>query len=79
MSVWETVLIYVVVPLGIYLLVALWAARKGLSRRPRYRPGEPWDHPPVWWSANPAGARLAEPVAAEEQTGSVRGGAHGDW
>jgi hypothetical protein len=79
-SVWHTVLIFVVAPLAIYLLVALLAAGKGLARRPRYRPGEKWAYPPVWWSANPEGAQLPDSTDyGVAPAGARRGGAHGDW
>jgi hypothetical protein len=79
-SIWQTVLVYGVIPLGLFLLVALLTARKGLSRRPRYRPGEQWNYPPVWWSANPEGAGLAKTVDYGVEPARVsRGGAHGDW
>jgi len=77
----ETVLLYGVVPLGLLLLISLLAAGRGLARRPRYRPGEPWRYPPVWWSANPEGAGLPEVAEHEpaELAGASRGGAHGSW
>ncbi len=80
-SVLETILVYVLIPAGIFLLIALLAARKGLTRRTRYRPGDPWTYPPVWWSANPAGAELPEVGAHADatQSGSSRGGADGSW
>ena len=80
-SILQTVLLYVVLPLAIYLGIALLAARRGLSRRPRYRPGEPWRYPPAWWSANPEGAGLPEVSEHEpaEVAGASRGGAHGSW
>ncbi|HEY1969059.1 MAG TPA: hypothetical protein VGH89_14010 [Pseudonocardia sp.] len=80
MSVWQTVLIYVIAPLAIYLFISLLAAIGGLSRRPRYRSGEAWNYPPVWWSANPKGAGLADHVDyGVAPVGASRGGAHGDW
>lgn len=90
MSILQTVLLYGVVPVALYLLIALLAAGRGLSRRPRYRPGEPWRYPSSWWSANPEGSGLPEPPAADEHTGdpgrtnaagadATRGGAHGSW
>jgi hypothetical protein len=77
-SVPQTVLLYVVVPLAIYLVIALLAARKGLTRRPRYRPGGQWDYPPVWWTANQEGAELPE-FSEHRPAAAGRGGAHGDW
>lgn len=79
MSVLQTILLYVCVPLGLYLVIALLAAGRGLVRRPRYRPGEPWNYPPVWWTANPKGAELPEVTEHEYAQGASRGGAHGNW
>ncbi|MBO0851410.1 MAG: hypothetical protein J2P20_18260 [Pseudonocardia sp.] len=81
MSVLQTVLLYVVVPAALYLLISLLAAGRRLFRRPRYRPGEPWKYPPVWWSANPEGAGLPEVAEHEhaELARTSRGGAHGSW
>jgi hypothetical protein len=80
-SILQTVLLYGLVPLGLYLLISLLAAGRGLARRPRYRPGEAWRYPPVWWSANPEGAGLPEAGEHEpaELAGASRGGAHGSW
>jgi hypothetical protein len=78
-SILQTVLLYGAVPGGIFLVISLLAAGKGLSRRSRYRPGEPWRYPPVWWSANPEGAALPEVVEHAETAGASRGGAHGSW
>jgi hypothetical protein len=77
-SVPETIGLYGLVPLAVLLAVSLLAARKGLSRRPRDRPGEPWNYPPVWWTANPQGAGLPDPGDHENVAGT-RGGAQGDW
>jgi len=78
-SILQTVLLYAALPLGIYLVISLLAAGRGLARRPRYRPGEPWRYPPVWWSANPEGAGLPEVTEHAEAAGASRGGAHGSW
>ncbi len=53
MTVWETVLVFVVVPLGLFGLLALLTFGPGMSRAPRYRPGRGWDHDPVWYIARP--------------------------
>lgn len=53
MTVWETVLVFAVVPLvGLGLLAVLTFA-PGASRTPRYRVGRPWEHEPVWYVARP--------------------------
>jgi hypothetical protein len=52
-TVWETVLVFAVLPLaGLALLAALVFA-PGAARTPRYRVGRPWEHDPVWYIARP--------------------------
>lgn len=77
MSVFETVLVFVVAPAALYAAIALLAAAPRLRRRPRYRSGQPWTHDPLWWTANPVGAQL--PAAAEHLTPGTKGGARGSW
>ena len=52
-SVWETVLVFVVVPLGALALLAVPIFAAGASRSPRYRVGKPWDFEPVWYVPRP--------------------------
>jgi hypothetical protein len=52
-TVWETALVFFVLPaLGLGLLAVLTFA-PGSSRTPRYRVGKSWDHEPVWYVARP--------------------------
>lgn len=88
-SIIETVLIFAVIPLAIYGVFALLTLRPKFARAPKYRPGQEWGYPPVWWSANPAGfSRDAETHgsgADDSSDGAVgaasadRGGASGSW
>jgi hypothetical protein len=52
----ETVLVFAVAPLAVVLVLALLtigpAAR---NRRPRYKPGQPWSHEPIWYEPHPDG------------------------
>jgi hypothetical protein len=77
----ETVLVFVAIPGAIYGVLALLTLRVRASKTPRYRPGQDWDYPPVWWTAHPEGA--AHPVrVADESVTSARtawGGARGSW
>lgn len=77
MSVWETILYFAVPTVGLYLLIVLMVAVPRASRRPRYRVGQPWPHEPMWWVANPEGAKL--PPVAEHLVSGSRGGARGSW
>jgi len=77
MSVLETILFLGVVPVVLYGAIAAAVALPKLGRRPKHRPGDPWNYQPLWWTANPAGAQL--PVAVEHPRTGDRGGARGSW
>ena len=92
MTVVETVSVFALIPLGIYGVIMLLTLWPKFARGPRYRPGQPWEYPPLWWSANPAGvdapealsqagqgAEKAEEAAAAEPARTARGGARGSW
>ena len=76
-TVLQAVLFLVVVPVALYVLIALLAAAPRVGRRPRYRVGQPWTFEPLWWTANPAGAQLPPP--AEHLVTGGKGGARGSW
>jgi hypothetical protein len=78
----ETLLVYAAIPLAIYGVVALLTLRDKRARNPRYRPGQAWDYPPVWWTANPAGVgeqASAVPSGAGKAKRTAKGGARGSW
>jgi hypothetical protein len=54
-SVWQTILIYVVIPGGVYGVLALLTLWSKFARSPRYRPGQQWTYEPVWWAGSPGG------------------------
>ncbi|MGY1827657.1 MULTISPECIES: aa3-type cytochrome oxidase subunit CtaJ [unclassified Blastococcus] len=54
MTVAETLLVYAGIPLAVVLVLALLTLRPGADRRPRYKPGQPWNHAPVWYEPHPA-------------------------
>lgn len=65
MTVVETLLVFAVAPLAVVLLLAALTLGPGVrNRRPRYKPGQPWNQAPVWYEPHP------------ESTG--HGGGHGD-
>lgn len=78
MTVWETVLTFVVPSVGLCLLIALLVVAPRWAKRPRYRVGQPWPFEPLLWAADP---HAAEPAAAREQEAGAgeRGGARGSW
>lgn len=81
MTSWEIILVLGGIPLATMVLLALLTMGPSMvRRRPRYRPGEEWNHPPVWWTADPQTLQ----AAGEAQHGhggarTARGGCRGDW
>jgi hypothetical protein len=78
----ETILVFALVPLAIYAAVSALTLRSKATA-PRYRPGQPWEFAPVWWSANPEG--VGRPAGGEQspadgtEARTARGGARGSW
>ena len=71
MSVAETLLVYAGAPLLVTLLLAAWTLRPDKSsRRSRYRPGQPWEHEPVWYAPH------TEPAAGGHDSGGHDSGGH---
>ncbi|MFB9909342.1 aa3-type cytochrome oxidase subunit CtaJ [Allokutzneria oryzae] len=84
MNVAETLLVFALIPLAIYGVIALLTLWPKFARTPRYRPGQDWDYEPVWWTANPAGVGVrvnhSAPVeSAAQSVRTARGGARGSW
>lgn len=77
MSVLETILVFVVPSVGLYLLIVLLVVGPRMARKPRYRVGQPWPHEPLWWTANPEGAQL--PSVDDRVVIGERGGARDNW
>jgi hypothetical protein len=73
----ETLLVYGVTTVGMYLLIVLAVVLPRRGRRARHRVGQAWDYDPLWWTANPEGAHLPAPPA--RSAGGERGGARGSW
>ena len=53
MTVWETLLVFGVLPLAGFGLLALLVYAPSMTRTARYRPGRPWSYDPVWYIARP--------------------------
>lgn len=83
----QTLLVFVVTPAVIYGLLGVFTMRSKFASTPRHRPGQDWTHPPVWWSANPAGLGHGhghghDAAGADDQSASgaqTLGGARGSW
>jgi hypothetical protein len=72
----NTLLLFVVTPIAVFLLVAGLALLPSALSRPRYRPGKPWDHK-ARWIGGPAGWEPGSAVQVSDST--ARGGASAEW
>jgi hypothetical protein len=62
-TVWQTVLVFVVIPVVALGVLAVLSIGPSASRSPRYRVGKPWDFEPVWYIARPD---VAAPAGSAE-------------
>ncbi|KAA9160860.1 hypothetical protein FPZ12_015695 [Amycolatopsis acidicola] len=79
MNIVETILVYALIPGAIYGVVALVTLRSKFAGTPRYRPGQPWEYAPMWWSGNPDGIGAHRQVTSGQTAGTAAGGARGSW
>jgi uncharacterized membrane protein len=81
LGVGNTILLFVVIPLGVFLIIAGLATLPSALSRPRYRPGKPWDHDSAWIGGPAAAAvtpgAVTDGVARPDD--SSRGGASAEW
>lgn len=84
MSVVETVLVFGVIPLAVFALIAFAVyGRSALHQPNRYRPGKAWNYRPAWYVPHPDAVAdvVPELVAIEGAGGGAKwaGGASGEW
>jgi len=82
MPVWETVLVFVGIPLGIVALITFGVYGRTLLHQPnRYRPGKAWDYPPAWFVPHPEAVNtpMHPQVEGAASTTTAMGGASGEW
>jgi hypothetical protein len=83
MSIIDTALIYVGIPLAITAVLAFGVyGRSALHQPSRYRPGRPWAFGPVWFVPHPKAIQnVVTRPAIEESSAPARavGGASGEW
>jgi hypothetical protein len=78
MSTLTALLVYVGIPAGLFLLIALLVVAPSMARGPRYRPGLGWWAAPVWFNG-PENADDAVQAAATTTTTTEGGGASARW
>ena len=87
MNVAETILVFAGIPLVIIAILAALTLRpaKG-QKRLRYKPGQPWEHAPVWYEPHPdhtpsadGHGELTAGTTAHAVSAGPLGGARGTW
>lgn len=82
-SIVETLLIFVGIPLAVIVLVTLAVYGRSTVHQPnRYRPGKAWTYPPAWYEPHPEAIHdaVSQSPAIEGSPGAtVVGGASGEW
>jgi len=69
MTVVETVLVFVGIPLAAFAVLALAVLGPAAARAPRYRPGNGWDYAPVWYLPHPDYAGSGHPGSGHPGSG----------
>ena len=86
MSIVETALVFVGIPLAITAVLAAAVWGRSLVHQPnRYRPGRPWPYEPIWYIPHPDSVELEHAgnvpaiEAGPSATSAAIGGASGEW
>ena len=74
----ENLVLFVLVPLAVFVLVAALVYLPGMTREGRYRPARGWEHEPVWFRG-PSDAVEITDEDRSRAAAAARGGAGGDW
>ena len=74
MTVVETVLVFVGIPLAAFAVLALAVLGPAAARAPRYRPGTGWDYAPVWYLPHPDSAGSEHTGSGHAGSGSATAG-----
>jgi hypothetical protein len=70
----ETILVFVGIPLALFVVLALLIFLPGGRKRSRYKPGQPWNHAPVWYEPHPEHA----PAAGHGETKAIGSSVYGE-
>ena len=72
----RALLVYLVIPLALFVLIALLVYIPSMSRNQTYQPGQPWRHEPLWFGGPRGGAEALE--SGSTSTGGAEQTAVGD-
>jgi hypothetical protein len=76
LTVLQTVLVFVGIPLAVVLLIYVLVFAGSSASSKRYRPGRPYNQTPVWYIANKPGASAVAATSARQITGGSGSAAH---
>jgi hypothetical protein len=71
----RALLVYLVIPAGLFALIALLVYIPSMSRNQTYQPGQPWRHEPLWFGGPRGGVEALEDGSTPAEAGQP---AHGD-
>jgi hypothetical protein len=76
---WEIIAVLAGIPLAVMVLLGLLTLVPDFARNRRnhYHSGQPWNHQPVWWTADPQA--LAHSHHDQPGTAARYGGSRGNW
>jgi hypothetical protein len=77
----QALLVYLVIPVGLFVLITLLVYIPSMTRGAKYQPGQAWRNEPQWFGGPRAGVDAANETqaAAEQSEGAERGGASARW
>jgi hypothetical protein len=70
----ETILVFVGIPLALVVLLALLIFLPGGRKRSRYKSGQPWNHAPIWYEPHPEHG----PAAGHGETLAIGSSVYGE-
>jgi hypothetical protein len=73
----DTILLFVVIPIGAFLIIAGLSVLPSALSRPRYRPGKEWDHDSQWFNGPQDGGPAQ--LDSTQADSTARGGASAEW
>lgn len=87
MTIVETLLVFLGIPLAIVLLVVFAVYGRSMVHQPnRYRPGKAWAYPPAWYLPHPqaiddvvADRVMIDSADGKQSSAVAVGGANGEW
>lgn len=77
----DALLVYLLIPVGLFVLITLLVYIPSMARGAKHQPGQAWRNEPEWFGGPRAGVEAADQnqPAAEQAEAEGRGGASARW